>query len=76
MRKYTSNLSWTNQSPGCLLDTGCGVITGASCWNCTDYRVITTSPLFQGLPSGLSNEVGFSIFFSVIFHGKCLVLCI
>ena len=28
----------------------------ASCWDCTDYRVITPSPLFEGLPSGKSNE--------------------
>jgi hypothetical protein len=28
----------------------------ASCWNCSDYRVITPEPLFRGLPSGKSNE--------------------
>ena len=31
----------------------------ASCWNCTDYKVITPQPLFQGLPNGKSNEDAF-----------------
>lgn len=31
----------------------------ASCWNCSDYRVITPTPLFQSQPSGASNEDGF-----------------
>lgn len=31
----------------------------ASCWNCSDYKVITPEPLFRGLPSGQSNEDGF-----------------
>lgn len=31
----------------------------ASCWNCTDYTLVTPTPLFQGLRSGASNEDAF-----------------
>ncbi len=38
---------WPNEQIGLLR---------ASCWNCTDYRIITDKPLFIGQRSGKSNE--------------------